>query len=443
MTPPRKSGVLWAFYLVVTLLSALPLGAAYWWLSEELTQNEIARHQERMNSQLNLWQEQLYDLKWDSLADTADDALHLGHYDEAALLRETLMWYVYPDGRTFIEGTAILDPDGGLRPSKQAAVIDDAGRKLPAETLARLKKTRPWLESPWLPDYSFVTKAFKEDHEREFLVSPFIKAPGRLVYLISTAKRNDQGDLVAAVVHQLSVLDLHANIIQPGAANQDVWLLDRNGVAGLAVTEMAAESARRFLEDGLLTKALAEGAAAAEAGQYGAKGSLRQQLPLGRAVLYYRTQGDSFVLGVVESEAELARVGQATLRSFGAIALCSLLVVVIAGAVYTIAAVKRERAMVEKDTLRRFAGTLSHKVRNHLSALRGAHEILLARDLPDAGKAARRISEQAEPAVDGIQDAVEDLERLSQGDLEVVYDGQAGEGTMFRLSRQSEGSDQS
>lgn len=131
------------FFLLVTLLAALVLAGSYLFLREELMSEAMSQHRHQVSNQLNLWQEQLFDSKWDSLADTGDDARHLGSYDEAKLMAETLMWYVYPDGHSIIEGTAVIGLDGKPRPGKQVAVIDDTGQALPLPNWPVWNETNP------------------------------------------------------------------------------------------------------------------------------------------------------------------------------------------------------------------------------------------------------------------------------------------------------------
>ncbi len=431
----RRRRRAWGFFLLVSLLAAAVLGAGYFWLRGEVRAEALARHQRQINNLLNLWQEQFYDAKWDSLADTSDDVLHLGSYDQARLLADTLVWYIYPDGHAFVEGMAVVGPDGQPLPSRIAAVIDDQGRPLKPPRLAALKKAKPWLEDPWLPSYDFVIKAFRQDPEREFYLSPLIAAPGRLVYVMASPWRDDGGKLLGAVIQQQGIGQFVENIIAPGAKGLSLWIMDSRGTVGLASDVLASASARAFAASGTLAKAIKKGAAAADQGEFGAGGGLVQNLAQGPAQLNWRSMEGSFVLAVVENQATLGAVGHGTLDKFGAIALLCLILLAGAGGIYTFQALARERRVVEKATLNRYAGTVSHRVRNDLVVLEGACEMLQEQAAADPEQ--RRRLENFNLALADIEATVKELERLSRGEAQLLYEGQVGENSMYRLSREA------
>ncbi len=439
--PESRPGRRWLFFFLVTLVLAAPLVVTYVRLARDLRTAARTRHLRQIDNQLNQLQEQLNDVKWDALADTYDDTLHLGQGDEAELLRQSLMWYVYPDGHSFVEGIAVVNPDGSLRPSRQAAVIDDQGEPLPPRRLAQLRRDHPWLEHPWLPDYRFLARAFTQDRGREFYVSSLIQAPGRLVFVVASARRDRDGSFRAAVMLQHSMADLWNNIIAPAAAGLNLWLMDRRGRLGIATSPLARASAREFRSSGVLEQVLQEGKAAAARGDYGARGSLSQELSGGEALLGYRSEGDNFVVGVVESKRALGARGQATLTAFGSVAVLSLVLLALAGAVYTLASLRRERASVEKATLRRYAGTVSHQVRNHLVTLRGSLEMIARGRVRDRERMGQMLSGPCQEALEGIQRTVEELEALSRGEVDLEYDGQMGGSTMYRI-RPRDGKDE-
>ena len=431
----RRRWRAWGFFLLVSLLAAAVLGAGYFWLRGEVKAEAMAQHQRQINSLLNLWQEQFYDAKWDSLADTSDDVSHLGSYDQAQLLADTLVWYVYPDGHAFVEGMAVVGLDGQPLPSRIAAVIDDQGRPLKPSRLAELKKTMPWLDNPWLPSYDFVIKAFRQDPEREFYLSHLIPAPGRLVYVMASPWRDDGGKLLGAVIQQQGIGQFVENIIAPGAKGLSLWIMDSKGTVGLASDALARASAQAFAAAGALARAARKGAEAADQGGYGAAGGLVQDLAQGPAQLNWRSMEGSFVLAVVESQASLGAVGQGTLDKFGAIALLCLVLLAGAGGVYTFHALARERRTVEKATLSRYAGTVSHRVRNGLVVLEGACEMLQERAAADPEQ--ERRLENFNLALADIEATVKELERLSQGEAQLLYEGQVGDKSMYRLSREA------
>ena len=422
----------WAFFLGVTVLLSLPLALAYVWLGQGLMRAGLERHQEQINNYLHQVQEQLYDVKWDSLADTFDDSLHLGSYPENRLLVDTLRWYVYPDGHCFLEGTAVLNPNGSLRPSRLAAVVDDAGEPLDQATLAGLKELNPWLKNPWLADYSFVTKAFTEDPELEFYISPLLEAPGRLVFIMASPRRDAAGNLMAVVLQQMSVAQLFRDIIEPGSQGLNLWLMDSEGTLGFATSELAQKSAEAFVASGELAKAVAAGAAASELGGYGASGNLGQVLDGDKTLCDFRTMEDSLILGLVETEEALGSVGWSALGGFWALAIFTLLVLAAAGAVYTLAALRREARTVEKATLRRYTGTISHRLRNDLATLRGTMEFLAESKAKDPERAAE-MARTGLKGVDKMEEAVRALEGLNRGETDPGHDGQLGRDTLYNL----------
>ena len=422
----------WAFFLLVTLLAAMVLTGSYLWLRVDLKNEALNEHRRRVDNQLNLWQEQLYDAKWDSVADTGDDVQHLGSYDEARLMADTLVWYVYPDGHSIIEGAAVIGLDGRVRPSKQAAVINDAGEPLDPAKLARLKKDKPWLEDPWLDNYQFVIKAFQDDPEREAFVSPFIRAPGRLVFVTAAPWRDGEGALKGAVIQQQAIGQLFTDVIKPGTHGVSLWLMDAKGNLGVATDPLAEASAKAFAASGALPQAMAKGRQAAQEGKFGAGGGLVQGLGLETVQLYWRTMEDSLLVAVVENTAGLGAQGQRTLNRFGAIALISLVLLAAAGGAYTLLYLRRENRMLEKTALRRYTGTVSHRVRNSLSVIRGVNEMLQHKLPGDQGPLASGLI-NAETAIEDIEDTVRELERLSQGQVDLVYDGQVGKASMYRL----------
>lgn len=427
----------WAFFLLVTLLAALILAGSYIWLRVELKSEALIEHRQRVTNHLNLWQEQLYDTKWDSVADTNDDTRHLGSYPEAQLLAESLVWYVYPDGHSLIEGTAVVGLDGRPRPSMQAALLDDAGEPLDPAQLARLKQDRPWLERPWLGSYAFVIQAFRDDPQRESYISPLIQAPGRLVFIVAAPWRDDQGVLQGAVIQQLALAQVFSDVIQPGAQGVSLWIMDSRGTLGVATNQLAQDSAKAFLASGALNQSLAMGRKAAQAGKFGAAGGLVQGMGQTTAHLYWRTIEDSFIVAVVENSAGLGAHGQRTLNRFGAIALISLVLLAAAGGAYTLLYLRRESRMLEKAALRRYTGTISHRVRNSLSVIRGVNEMFQHRLADDKGPLGSGLV-NAEAAIEDIEATVRELERLSQGQVNLVYDGQVGKASMYRLHPERE-----
>jgi hypothetical protein len=429
----------WTFFIGVNLMLALPLALAYFYFGNLLSQNEKSRHKRQLSTQLNSIQEQLYDAKWDAVADTYDDTIQLGWIKESALLRSTLRGYAYPDGRNFVDGIAIIDKNGKLRPTRLAAVIDDKGKALSKERLNQLKGETPWLENPWLPSYSFVAQAFEADPKLQSWQSPFIQAPGRIVFVVASAKRTSSGALHSAVILQYSVEDLWRNLQAPARGELNLWLMDRVGVLGLATTALARKSATAFLASGMLNKVLADGSKATEQEKLGAAGESEQVLSAKAMHLAYRTLANDMVLGVVTPEAEIGAQGSAVLQYLGLISLWALLMLAVAGAIYTVASLREEARMVEKKTLQRYAGTVSHKVRNDLSTIMGNLELISMGRRDGPGQIKETLDNVVQPALDDIQATVEDLERLSRGELDLAKDGQLGDETMYDVKRSNGG----
>lgn len=429
----RGSAGRWLFFLVVTLGLALPLGVAYWFEGARLEKTQERIERVRIANQLNLWQEQLNDITWDGRADTFDDTLHLGSYDPDRLLVETLRWYVYPDGHCFIEGMGVLDAQGRLTSHRQAAVIDDAGEPLSPLVLQRLRKRRPWLESPWLNDYRFVAKAFLSDPEAEHYISPFLKAPGRLVFVIASPWRDSQGKFRGAVFMQLSVAEIYDTIIMPGAKQLAVWLMDSRGTIGVATNPLARQGARTFARQGYLKRVLRQGRLAADKGKYGTSGSLWLQVDGRRCLVSYRSAEDHFILGVVQPPEILRGGGPGVLETYGLISLVSLFILACAGAVYTLAALKQQARSVERKALQRYAATISHRVGNDLAVISGCLELIAEGRVKDPERVRKLIADKAMGAVEDIAGTVEELKLFAQGEVDLDYEGQLERDTMFNL----------
>jgi hypothetical protein len=429
----------WTFFLGVTLMLALPLALAYFYLGDLMSHSEHQRHQRQVDAQLNTIQEQLYDTKWDAVADSYDDTMHLDKYNEYKLLRDTLMWYAYPDGRNFIEGIAIVNPDGSLRPSRLAAVINDEGKPLNPDQLQKLKKDAPWLEDPWLPSYDFVVKEFQSDPKMLNWISPFIQAPGRKVFVVASARRTPEGRLACVAIIQHSIKNLWRNLQAPTRGELDIWLMDRKGTLGLATSKLAKESGEAFLTSGLLDKFLEDGARAADQGRLGIDGEMRQILDKEPMQLIYRSLSGDMLFGAATRESDIGAQGTAMLRYLGVISLWALLILATAGAIYTVASLRDEARMVEKETLRRYAGTVSHRVRNDLATVMGNLELISMGRLADPERIRKTLEHSVEPALADIQATVEDLERLSRGEAELAKDGQLGSETMYDVKRDSKG----
>ncbi|MBW1713055.1 MAG: cache domain-containing protein [Deltaproteobacteria bacterium] len=429
----RSAVKLWLFALGVTVFFGLPMVATSLWVGGQLTQREMDRHQVQVDNQLNQWQEQLYDVKWDAVADTSDDTLHLGAYDEKQLLIDTMRWYVYPDGHCFYEGMAVVDKDGRLRPSLLAAVIDEEGQKLPAETLDQIKAEKPWLTEPWLDDYSFVVRAFLEDPELDFYLSPLIKTSDRLVFVMASAKRDENGRFQAAVMAQKSAQEIETEIIALGAEGLNLWLMDRKGTLALSTSDLARASAQDFVASGKLEKIVAQGLTATEEGEYGASGRFKQELDGKSSWLSFRTEEGNFILGAVETEEAVGLVAQGTVRILTTIALISFLFMAAAVTAYTLVVLRREARMVEMSTIRRLAGTVSHGVRNRLVAIRGKLELVTAGKEADLDRIKDDICPSLEEEVEKIEETLDELERLGQRRKGFKYEGQAGRETMYQL----------
>jgi uncharacterized protein YpmS len=425
----------WTFFIGVTLMLALPLALAYFYFGNVLSQNEIARQKRQLSGQLDSIQEQLYDTRRDAVADTYDDALQLGWVKEKAILRNTLRGYAYPDGRNFAEGIGIINQKGKLQPFRLAAVIDHTGRPLSKKRLDKLKKQTPWLEDPWLPNYLFVAQAFEKQPEIKSWQSPFIQAPGRMIFVVASAKRKADGTFHSAVILQYSLKALWSNLQAPASSEMDLWLMDRVGVLGLASTQLAQASAKAFLASGMLKKVLESGAKEAGQGQLGAAGDSNQMLAGESMHLAYRTLANDMVLGVVTPESEMGIQGAAVLRYLGFFSLWALLILAVAGAIYTVASLREQARMVEKKTLQRYAGTVSHRVRNDLSTVMGNLELISMGRRKELGQIQETIDKVVQPALDDIQATVQDLEKLSRGLVDLAKDGQLGEETMYDVKR--------
>lgn len=429
----RRRLRLWAHFTGITIVLAIPVLGVYLYLADRIEQYEQARYQTTIDNQINVWQEQLADFKWDAAADTKDDTLHLGHQDEAELLAQTLVWYVNPARHRLAEGIAVINPDGSLRLSKQAAVIDHTGNPLTPEQLADIKRKTPWVDSPWLDDYSFVVKAFVQDGDRDFYVSPFIKAPGRTVLVMASAKRDGQGRLEAAVMLQMSTARIFTGLLKAGSKGHSIWLMDQSGKVGYANNSLALFSAKEMAAAGTLQELVKQGGKAVALGLLGAGGRRWQVLGGKRCLLTYRTQGSDMVIGVVATEQAMVRAGRVVLRTAGSISLLAILMLAVGGAIYTFLSLSREGRMVEMATLRRYAGTISHRVRNDLATAQGQLELISCGLVTDPAKIKGALSGPVDRALVDIQATLSRLESLSRGEVDISYEGQAGQDTMFQV----------
>lgn len=435
----RRRLRLWGHFAGVTIVLAIPVVAVYFFLAAHMQASEEARFASAVNNQVNMWQERLDDLVRDARVDTRDDAMLLGGGDEAALLRRSLVRYIFPDGRSRVEGIAVVNPDGRLRPSRQAAVIDDQGRPLAPARLAMIKRQRPWVDNPWLSDYNFVIEALARDPGRRFFFSRLKDAPGRKVLVLASARRDRQGRLQAAVILQVAARQIFDNLFKAGSRGQNTWLMDRSGRLGFTRGKLARASAERFRGSGRARRALAAGARAAGQGHPGAAGQRWQDLDGTRGLLVFRTQGDNLLVGVFTTEQAMVQKGGILLRAFGGVSLLAILLLAAGGAIYTFLALRREGRMVELATLRRYAGTVSHRVRNELVTLYGQVELVSSGLITDPEKIAGAFGGPVQDSLDNIMTMVQELEAISRGEMELGYDGQAGDDTMFKVGRNQGG----
>ena len=224
-----------------------------------------------------------------------------------------------------------------------------------------------------------------------------------------------------------------ADTFQTGARGQHIWLMDSFGRMGFATGPMAKASAEIFRSTPELSKAMARGEAASVDGLLGSSGQSWQALEGQRALLMYRTASDHFIIGLVVSEDKLVQAGSVVLRAAGSIGLLSILLLAVGGALYTFLALRREGAMVEVATLGRYAGTMSHRIRNDLSTVYGQLELISSGLVTDNQRIADAITGPVMQALDDIQSTVTELEALSRGEIAIIHEGQAGKNTMFKV----------
>lgn len=434
----RRRLRLWGHFAGVTIVLAIPVVAVYFFLADHMQASEKARYRVTVNNQLNMWQEQLNDLVRDAQADTRDVAMLLTSGNEAGLLLHSLARYTLPKGHSQVEGMAVIDLDGQPRGSQQPAVVDSRGRPLSPDVIDAVRQAKPWTENPWLSDYKFVIEAFQKTPDLRFYISGLIKAPGRMVMVLASPRRDKQGKLTAAVILQISARQIFDNLFEAGSRGQSVWLMDGLGQIGFARGKLAKSSAARFRASGAAQKATKAGALAAARGERGAGAEQWQDLDGGRVLLAFRTQGGNLVVGVVISEQALAQRGGKLLRTFGGVSLLAILLLAAGGAIYTFLALRREGRMVELATLRRYAGTVSHRVRNDLVTVYGQIELVASGLITDQEKIKGALGGPVEQSLQNIMSTVQELEAISRGEAELSYDGQVGKATMFKVGEPKE-----
>ena len=433
----------WVQFATITVLMALPLLVGYLFMLRQVERVEYERHSARLQDRLDLWQERLAVLLDRLRADTGDAAALLGVVEDGWLLGNTLKWYGNPEGGNLLEGMAVLDGDGSLRPGRYNALLDGQGRPQSRQALDSREKASPWLRNPWLADYTFITRALDADRKLDFFLSPFIFAPGRQVLVAASPRRDPAGRLEAAVLAQTSAGALVGRLVGEKPGLEHLWLTDRQGRVGYASTPLARASAERWAAarsfdgpDG--TKAAAPGPspAAPKAPGAGERAGVEPQEIDGLKVqVSFRRLAGDLVVGAVETQESLALVGRGPLRTFGAAGVMSLILLILAGLAYTTASLRRESRSVRTDTLRRYTGTISHRVRNDLVTLRGQTELIASGLVTDLDRIQEVMSKDMDAAIGDIERTVRELEGLSRGELKLEHDAQAGRETLYRVNQ--------
>lgn len=418
----------WIQFATITVLMALPLLVGYLFMLRQVERVEYERHSARLQDRLDLWQERLAVLLTRLRADTGDAAALLGVVEERWLLGNTLKWYGNSQGDNLLEGMAVLDADGSLRPSRTNALLDGQGRPQNRQAVDLREKASPWLRNPWLADYTFVTRALEEDRKLDFFLSSFIFAPGRQVLVAASPRRDPTGRLEAAVLAQTSASALMGRLVGEVPGLEHLWLTDRQGRVGYTSSPLARASAERWAAG----RNLNDPSAAAAGGKAGVEHQEIDGLPV---QLSFRRLAGDLVVGAVETQESLAMVGRGPLRTFGAAGVMSLILLILAGLAYTAAALRRESMSVRTDTLRRYTGTISHRVRNDLVTLRGQTELIASGLVTDLERIQEVMSKDMDAAIGDIERTVRELEGLSRGELKLEHDAQAGRETLYRVSQ--------
>lgn len=434
------------FFSVVTMMLILPLGIVYSWQSDGLRLYAVNSHIKRMGEQLDQWQDRLRGMEWAALTDAADDAAHLGHYNEQRLLEETMRWQIDGPGPPVYEGVAVVDIRGRIRPSAVTAAMEMGRETLSGEGAGDgagdIRAFKPWLERPWLDSYEFVIQGLADSQpgnrgseagKGDIYISPFIAAPGRQVVVVGAATRDPSGRITGAVIAQLAATEVIDRLLRSSFAGRNVWVVDRLGRLGAATTGLARNSARSFTNGGGLERALSEGGYASARGLAGSGGSGRQHLERGPVRVVYRTIGDRLVLGAVETEATLGLWSRQVVRNMGVTAVSGMIALAVCAAIFTIVALKRESRLVELRTLGRSAGTMSHNIGNSLTSLRANLELISSGRIGDTGVIRSDLAPAMETSLDGIEHTLTALRKLSRAEAAPAYDGQVGHGTLYRI----------
>lgn len=308
----------------------------------------------QIDNQMDVYRGFTYDTKWDAVVDSGDDCKHLvyGHHDSPEeriqLLRDTLSGYIYPDGHCYYEGMGILRPGGDLI-SRLNSAIDEDGEPIDAEVFRELNFGKPWLEEPWLPDYSFITRFFEDNPEEYLFASGIIPAKGRnLIVLASRYDSVDQGP--GAVFVQISAQQIFQDVFSV-KEGEKLFLCDFEGRLGFSTDYALAQKALGSLKgSGSLEEMLAQGKAGEEAGELGAGGRLSLVLDGKDYTLTYRTVESNYLLGHLQDDEQTNALIMKMASDYHHLSYLAMGLLFATSLLYTAVTLRKEKRIMSLET---------------------------------------------------------------------------------------------
>lgn len=429
MLTARQAFRWWAYFSLLTIAAAVPLVAAYVVLSDSLAEVSQAQHRQLAQRQLDRWREKIESTIVSAWRETYDDALLLGNYDHKTLLVNSLKWQLEEIRSDYYEGMAVLGQGGEL----VTGVI--AEQAPPANGQAKTGDSdKADAGSPWLMGYRFVWDYFLLHNTSGLYLSRLIKTGQRRILIAASPVRDNHGRLRSVVMVQLNATKLFASAIRERPDGLDVWVMDDRGdlayTGGLFAQASAGEYTTSQADSGA---ALVEKPASDRDPQTSRE--VTQTINGVEVRTHLAAIRGRYLLGVIERQSVTAAVAERGIAVLGALALICLALLALAGVVYTLIFLNRESRSIELTVLRRYAGTMAHRIRNELTTMNGVIEFCKSGRVTDIEDIHKNIAPLLEHAATGIKMTVDQLEDLAFGRADLEYDGQAGENTLYGVDQ--------
>ena len=439
MLTARQAFRWWAYFSLLTVAAAVPLVAAYIVLGDSLAEVSQAQHRQLAQRQLDRWKEKIESTIVSAWRETYDDALLLGNYDQKALLINSLKWQLDEIGSDYFEGMAILGQGGEL----VAGVIADQAS--PANGRAKADNTdntdnadKTDVGSPWLMGYRFVWDHFLLHGASGFYLSRLIKTGQRRILIAAAPARDDHGRLLSVVMAQLNAAKLFASAVRERPNGLDVWVMDDRGDLAYTGGPFALASAGEYALSRQKSGAalIPKPAPKTDSGPNPHPGAELIQTINGVEVrTHLAAVRGRYLMGVVERQSVTAVAAERGITVLGSLALICLALLALAGVVYTLIFLNRESRSIELTVLRRYTGTMAHRIRNELTTMNGVIEFCKSGRVTDPEDIQKNIAPLLDQAAAGIKLTVDQLEDLAFGRADLEYDGQAGENTLYGVDQ--------